>query len=228
MARPHKLPRQKVGQYPFTAPVLQYDHKGKFIKEWKSVTAAKDALNTYAWLITHVCIGKRQTTAGYQWRYKKGNELPVTNLRVPNRNDPYNYFKTASEYSEGVTRAQFSGSIKRFSELVMDEILLKSKSVKLPGLGEFFVMKEFPFNKKTGRMYYGTDVVSSIRERKKIYHLNEFRDGFRYRFTWKRSSLLTNSYIYIFKRSPETKRRLSYILLNDLEIDYQERIKHRR
>jgi hypothetical protein len=51
-------------------PVLQYDLKGNFIKEWESATLAAYSLNKkYGAAITECCRGFRKSIYGYQWRH---------------------------------------------------------------------------------------------------------------------------------------------------------------
>jgi hypothetical protein len=49
-------------------PILQYDLKGKFIKEWKSIREASQELNLHN--INGVCRGKYLTCGGFIFRYK--------------------------------------------------------------------------------------------------------------------------------------------------------------
>jgi len=51
-------------------PVLQYDLKGNFIKEWKSLTDANTILNINKSNICSCCNGKYRQSGGYIWRYK--------------------------------------------------------------------------------------------------------------------------------------------------------------
>ena len=58
-------------------PVIQYDKKGKFIKEWTGISEAEEALG-----IVHVseCVcGKRNYAGGFIWRFKSdsGDILPT-------------------------------------------------------------------------------------------------------------------------------------------------------
>ena len=49
--------------------VRQLDMSGNFIKEWESVTAAANSVNTSTTKISGVCNGKRLSAKGYKWEY---------------------------------------------------------------------------------------------------------------------------------------------------------------
>jgi ABC-type oligopeptide transport system ATPase subunit len=51
--------------------VLQYDLKGRFIKEYKSISEAQ--VQTQTANISYCCKGKRNTANNFIWRYKKNN-----------------------------------------------------------------------------------------------------------------------------------------------------------
>lgn len=52
------------------SPVLQYDLKGNFIKEYVSIKEAKKE-NKKCSKISACCQGKRKTAGGYVWKYKE-------------------------------------------------------------------------------------------------------------------------------------------------------------
>lgn len=51
-------------------PILQYDLKGNFIKEWISCKEASKALSISKGNITSCCKGNRNHTGGFKWKYK--------------------------------------------------------------------------------------------------------------------------------------------------------------
>lgn len=55
-------------RYSHSKPVLQYDLKGNFIKEWECMVDAVKFYNDKN--ISAVCRGKQKTCKGYIWRYK--------------------------------------------------------------------------------------------------------------------------------------------------------------
>ncbi len=54
----------------FNKAILQYDLKGKLIKEWHSMTEASKGLNTSASNISGVLRNKQKTAKGFIWSYK--------------------------------------------------------------------------------------------------------------------------------------------------------------
>ena len=55
-------------------PILQYDKKGNFIKEWNSVVEAERAYHPQKKRSTNIsscCIGKQKTAYGFIWKHKK-------------------------------------------------------------------------------------------------------------------------------------------------------------
>ena len=53
-------------------PILQFDKKGKFIKEYKCEIEAIKELGVNSNHIPEVCNGKRKTFGGFIWKYKEG------------------------------------------------------------------------------------------------------------------------------------------------------------
>jgi group I intron endonuclease len=51
-------------------PVLQYDLKGNFVKEWNSGAIAAKELNMYQSNINSCCNGKINSSKGYIWKFK--------------------------------------------------------------------------------------------------------------------------------------------------------------
>lgn len=51
-------------------PIIQYDLKGNFIKEWMSGKNAAHCLNISQGNINNVCNGKRLSAGGYKWNFK--------------------------------------------------------------------------------------------------------------------------------------------------------------
>ena len=56
-------------EHPSSIPVLQYDLKGNFIKEYESIKQAQNELKIYK--ISECCKGERKTAGGYRWKYKE-------------------------------------------------------------------------------------------------------------------------------------------------------------
>lgn len=65
---------------------------------------------------------------------------------------------------------------------------------------------------------------SEAKEKKlKVYHINKHTKGYQYKFVWdKRRNILNNKTIYKFKPVRKIDRELSYILKNNIDVDYFE------
>lgn len=55
-------------------PVIQLDLEGNVIREWECQTDVERELGIKQGCISRVCLGKRETTGGYKWKFKKGEE----------------------------------------------------------------------------------------------------------------------------------------------------------
>jgi group I intron endonuclease len=51
-----------------STPVIQMDLEGNFLKEWSSIIEAKSTLKLSN--ISKVCLGKRNKSGGFKWKYK--------------------------------------------------------------------------------------------------------------------------------------------------------------
>ena len=51
--------------------IIQYDSKGKFLREWKNLATIEEQLNYYKSNICNVCKGKLKTAYGFIWKYKE-------------------------------------------------------------------------------------------------------------------------------------------------------------
>lgn len=59
----------------FRVPILQYDPKGYFIKEWQSATQASYYFEGSETNIRHVLYGQNHTAFGFQWKYKRSDNF---------------------------------------------------------------------------------------------------------------------------------------------------------
>jgi hypothetical protein len=57
-------------------PIMQYDMKGIFVKEWKSISEASKILNIDTSAVTKCCKGikNRKAVGGFVWRYKDSSK----------------------------------------------------------------------------------------------------------------------------------------------------------
>ena len=58
---------------------------------------------------------------------------------------------------------------------------------------------------------------------KRVYHLNDHRDNYRYKWYWKKTNaIVQNKSLYSFTASRANKRELARLLKEDKSIDYFE------
>ena len=114
-------------------------------------------------------------------------------------------------------RKKFMSINKRFIALVTDKILLESEEVKLPILGTLRIKK---FKNKFDVKKLKIDFAETKKQGRKMYHLNEHRAGFAYRFSWRKSKIVNNTYYSFTPERYNLKRRLAKILKNRMDIDY--------
>jgi hypothetical protein len=103
--------------------------------------------------------------------------------------------------------------------LLKKKMLLESDTFKLPcNLGEMRISKrKLNISKKILKV----DWAITKKIGKRVYHLNEHRNGYRYRIQWsKAKSKILNKSAYHFKPCRTFNRELAYILKNKPEIDY--------
>ena len=56
-------------------PILQFDLKGNFVKEFESITQASKELNNSLNNISQCCLGRSRTSKGYIFRFKDDKEI---------------------------------------------------------------------------------------------------------------------------------------------------------
>ena len=56
----------------FIKPILQFDKKGNFIKEWSSIISVEETLGILHTSICNNLKGLSQSAGGFIWRYKNG------------------------------------------------------------------------------------------------------------------------------------------------------------
>ena len=119
-----------------------------------------------------------------------------------------------------VTYGQFKAVIVDYMKHIMNEVLLKSKEVRLPcRMGYLQVVKRKP---ATTRKMLRVDFKSTNELGKTVLHLNEHSDGYNYRFYWRKNEMIVkHKSLYELIMSRENKRRLASIIKNK-EADYIE------
>lgn len=134
--------------------------------------------------------------------------------------DVYNHYKTTTVEQLQKPYETFTTVLRDFNQILVDEILLHSKEIKLSHrLGWLRVKKSKMSFKDKNKLRI--DWQATKKAGKKIYHTNDHRSGYKYRFFWKKDRISGDS-PYSFIPTRTNKRRLAYILKNDKSIDYFE------
>jgi hypothetical protein len=110
---------------------------------------------------------------------------------------------------------------EEFNKLTSEDILLNAGEFKLPyRLGEIRIeKKKMVFD--TTRMKI--DWQATRKAGFQVYHINDHRDNYRYRWYWKKKgAVVKNKTLYSFIPSRANKRELAKLLKTDKSIDYFE------
>jgi hypothetical protein len=148
--------------------------------------------------------------------------------RGPNRvQEPYtladSYKDYAAEFKPGdlyyVTYSEYIDICSEFYKRISKSIIDDGMHFKLPyGLGEVYVIKrKVLLNNKLQ-----IDWESTLKEGKRIYHLNEHSKGFRYSFFWTKPVHFKNRFIYRLVLTRDNKRALAKAI-KQYKKDYFER-----
>ena len=121
-----------------------------------------------------------------------------------------------------VPKETFKKVIKSFSKKVLDTVLLDSEEIKLPIIGSLRIKK---IKQNLGKqLKYNKLRVDWKRTKEtgyKVYHINEHRNGYYYRFYWNKNKFLNRSFYSFYSERWNAKRRLPKIL-KTTSIDYFE------
>ena len=120
------------------------------------------------------------------------------------------------EYSEYVAIAT------EFYKEMMDHILLKAGTFYMPfGLGDVHVVKAKLNLDNIDHKQLDWKTTNEVGKR--VYHLNEHSNGYKYLFQWDRiRSRIKKLYIYRFQLTRSNKRRLAQLIKSG-EYDYYEK-----
>lgn len=132
------------------------------------------------------------------------------------------YVKDGSD----VSYLRFKTILEKFNQIVLDKLLNASEGFKMPyGLGYIQIVKYKP--KSMTSKSLSVDYKSSNEFGKRIYHLNEHSDGYKFRLYWsKLPQTFPDRYRYQLSLVRANKRRLAqlifnkhdYININDIQI----------
>lgn len=139
-------------------------------------------------------------------------------------NDLYKYFKEQNpELADRVTEKIYKEHLDKYTTLVIKN-LLDGWVIKLPyGLGDIGIFKKkMKVGKLLKRNQLKLDYKKYRETGKKVFHLNEHRNGYRYRVAWinKRKTLGRYRGLYKFDATRRITRTLSNILQTDFSKDY--------
>ena len=135
----------------------------------------------------------------------------------------YNLYIKENQYIEYKT---FKDILDRFNSLVLNYLFESSEGFKMPlGLGYIQIVKYKPksYNEKS----LSIDYKSSKELGKRIYHLNEHSNGYKFRLYWSKiPKTFPNRYMYSLQLVRKNKRRLAqlifknhdYINIDDIQI----------
>ena len=110
--------------------------------------------------------------------------------------------------------ARYKRIIDEFNKVVKEEILERSQPFKMPyGLGVVCIVKYKPKNYTDKSL--SVDYKSSKEEGKRIYHLNEHSNGYKYRLYWSKvPNIFSARYKYQLCMVRENKRHLAQLIFN--------------
>ena len=110
--------------------------------------------------------------------------------------------------------ARYKRIIDEFNKVVKEDILERSQPFKMPyGLGAICIVKYKP--KGYTDKSLSVDYKSSKEEGKRIYHLNEHSNGYKYRLYWSKvPNVFSARYKYQLCMVRENKRHLAQLIFN--------------
>ena len=151
--------------------------------------------------------------------------------RGPNRiQKPYTlkevyYFYTNEVEGSKIYDVEYSEYVNIVTEFykdVMDHILLKAGTFYMPfGLGDIHVIKTKLKLENIDHKQLDWKTTNEVGKR--VYHLNEHSNGYKYLFQWdKVASRIKKLYLYRFQLTRDNKRRLAQLIKSG-EYDYYEK-----
>ena len=137
-----------------------------------------------------------------------------------NRNikEQFNHYSKEVVPGLQVDKKTFKNVIKKFSVLVADK-LLEAEEVKIPIMGTLRIKKcKQSFEKNKLKV----DFQATKKEGKLMYHTNDHRNGYFYRFMWKKNPIINISYYSFVPERYYMKRRLAKTLKSNSSVDFFE------
>lgn len=120
------------------------------------------------------------------------------------------YIKDGSD----VSYLRFKAILERFNQIVLETLLERSEGFKMPyGLGYVQIVKYKPRTMTPKSL--SVDYKASAEYGKRIYHLNEHSDGYKFRLYWsKLPQTFPDRYRYQLQLVRANKRRLAQLIFN--------------
>jgi len=111
--------------------------------------------------------------------------------------------------------------IEEFNKKTVNDILTNTGELKLPyRLGSVRIQKK-KMKFETSKMKIDWQATRKVGT--KIYHMNDHRDNYQYRWYWRKKDVIVkNKTLYCFIASRANKRELARLLKTDRSIDYFE------
>ena len=125
------------------------------------------------------------------------------------------YKQYRKDYKDDVSYKQFKLVLDRFNEQILNCLLQSSEGFKMPfGLGYVQIVKYKP--KSMTPKSLSVDYKSSAEYGKKIYHLNEHSDGYKFRLYWSKTpQTFPDRYRYQLQLVRQNKRQLAQLIFNN-------------
>ncbi len=146
---------------------------------------------------------------------KRGNNVHVIDKTLV---DIYKQYTKEIPKNEQVTKEVFNKVINLFGSKFMEKVLYDSEEVRFPcAMGTIRIKKS--------KLYLNWNKLKpdwqlTRKYGKLIYHLNEHRDGCKYRFYWLKGDRIRNIFTYKFIPTRKYTRKLAELLKTRNDIDY--------
>lgn len=139
--------------------------------------------------------------------YKKLRD--VTRKYLNYRRDNYNR-------KNRLNTSEFSKVINKFNKKLIDRIIFDTFEFKIYGLGSLGLRKWKPKKFVDGKIseHLSIDWAKTKKYNKRIYHMNEHTDGYKYGFMFTPSNQFKNINYFEFKMARRNSRYLANILKN--------------
>ncbi len=123
-------------------------------------------------------------------------------------------YKEYRKINEEVSYVRYKRILDSFNKIILDALLKRSELVKMPcGLGYVCICKYKP--KTLTDKSLSVDYKASAECGKRIYHLNEHSDGYKYRLYWsKQPRVFPDIYKYSLNLVRANKRALAQLIFN--------------